>query len=75
VKARAGSYIDRNRITVGAYLDDWLEAHAMQVKPKTLQDYRHLINRHTACSLSTTSLLIPVRGAASCSTCGGSTSI
>jgi integrase len=46
VKARAGGYIDRSRITVGAYLDEWLEAHAMEIKPKTLQDYTHLINRH-----------------------------
>jgi integrase len=46
VKARAGQYIDRNRITVGSYLDQWLAAHAMEIKPKTLQDYRHLIERH-----------------------------
>ena len=46
VKARHGEYIDRNRITVAAYLDQWLEAHAVEVRPKTLQDYRHLINRH-----------------------------
>jgi len=24
---------------------DWIEAHAVQIKPKTLQDYRHLIRR------------------------------
>jgi hypothetical protein len=46
VNARQGQYIDRNSITVAAYLDQWLEAHAVEVKPKTLQDYRHLINRH-----------------------------
>lgn len=46
MKARKGQYIDRNRITVAAYLDDWLEAHAVEIKPKALQDYRHLINRH-----------------------------
>jgi integrase len=46
VKARAGGYIDRSRITVGAYLDEWLDAHAMVIKPKTLADYRHLIERH-----------------------------
>jgi integrase len=46
VKARTGGYIDRSRITVGAYLDEWLDAHAMEIKPKTLQDYRHLIERH-----------------------------
>jgi integrase len=31
---------------VGSYLDQWLAAHAMEIKPKTLQDYRHLIERH-----------------------------
>jgi integrase len=46
VSARQGQYIDRNSITLTAYLDQWLEAHAVEVKPKTLQDYRHLMNRH-----------------------------
>jgi integrase len=46
VRARQGQYIDRASITVAAYLDQWLEAHAVEVKPKTLHDYRHLINRH-----------------------------
>jgi Phage integrase, N-terminal SAM-like domain len=46
VKARQGQYIDTNSITVATYLDQWIEAHAVQVKPKTLQDYRHLIDRH-----------------------------
>jgi hypothetical protein len=46
VKARAGGYIDRSRITVGDYLDEWLEAHAVEIKPKMLHDYSHLIKRH-----------------------------
>jgi hypothetical protein len=46
VKAHHGRYIDRSTITVNSYLDDWIEAHAVEIKPKTLQDYRHLINRH-----------------------------
>jgi hypothetical protein len=46
VKARRGEYIDRSRITVADYLDEWIDAHAVEIKPKTLQDYRHLINRH-----------------------------
>lgn len=46
VKAYNGRYIDRSTITVNTYLDDWIEAHAVEIKPKTLQDYRHLINRH-----------------------------
>ncbi len=35
VKAHQGGYIDRSSITVSAYLDDWIEAHAVQIKPKT----------------------------------------
>lgn len=46
VRARRGEYIDRNAVTVADYLDEWLEAHAVEVKPKTLADYRHLIDRH-----------------------------
>jgi integrase len=46
VKARRGEYIDRNNMTVAEYLDEWIEAHAVEVKPKTLADYRHLIERH-----------------------------
>ncbi len=43
VKAHRGEYIDRNRITVTAYLDDWIESHAMEIKPRTLHDYRSCI--------------------------------
>ncbi|MBB6345498.1 integrase [Nonomuraea muscovyensis] len=43
VTARRGEYVDRNAITVGEYLDDWIEAHAMQIKPRTLKDYRMII--------------------------------
>jgi len=40
VSARQGQYIDRNSIIVTAYLDDWIESHAMEIKPRTLHDYR-----------------------------------
>jgi integrase len=46
VTARSGQYVNRTPVTVSSYLDQWIEAHAVQVKPKTLQDYRHLIERH-----------------------------
>ncbi|MFI0450723.1 tyrosine-type recombinase/integrase [Actinomadura sp. 6N118] len=46
VKARRGEYIDRNTITVADYLDEWLESHAVEIKPKTLSGYRYLIERH-----------------------------
>ena len=36
VHTRKGQYIDRNSITVATYLDQWLEAHAVEIKPKTL---------------------------------------
>jgi len=34
VSARQGQYIDRNSITVAAYLDQWLEAHAVASSPR-----------------------------------------
>ncbi|WP_020580009.1 tyrosine-type recombinase/integrase [Actinopolymorpha alba] len=40
VKARRGEYVDRNRLTVSEYLDAWIEAHAVEIKPKTLAGYR-----------------------------------
>jgi integrase len=43
VAARRGQYVDRSRITVPAYLTDWLDAHALEVKPKTHESYRSLI--------------------------------
>jgi DNA-directed RNA polymerase subunit N (RpoN/RPB10) len=46
VKARRGEYVDRNTITVREYLDEWIEAHAVEIKPKTLADYRHMSNRY-----------------------------
>ena len=46
VKARRGEYVDRNAITVGEYLDEWIEGHAVEIKPKTLKDYRDIITRY-----------------------------
>jgi integrase len=43
VQARRGEYIDRNSITVTAYMDDWIESHSMEIKPRTLLDYRACI--------------------------------
>jgi len=43
VHARRGKYIDRNRVTVTEYLDDWIDSHAMEIKPRTLLDYRACI--------------------------------
>ncbi|MFD0856517.1 tyrosine-type recombinase/integrase, partial [Actinomadura adrarensis] len=43
VKARCGEYIDRNAITVGEYLDQWIETHAVEIRPRTLASYRTMI--------------------------------
>src|SRR5215469_11138161 len=43
VQAHRGEYIDRNMITVRTYLSDWIESHAMEIKPRTLADYRSCI--------------------------------
>jgi integrase len=33
-------------VTLGRYLDDWIEGHAIVIKPKTLKDYRDLIESY-----------------------------
>ncbi|MFI6174484.1 tyrosine-type recombinase/integrase [Nonomuraea sp. NPDC051191] len=53
VKARRGEYVDRNTITVREYLDEWIEAHAVEIKPKTLADYRHIIERYIKPNIGT----------------------
>lgn len=44
--ARRGEYVDRSAITVKEYLGDWLDAHALEVKPRTLDGYRYLIRQY-----------------------------
>src|SRR5690606_17574827 len=46
VKARRGGYIERNQVTVTDYLTEWLDTHSVQIKPKTLQMYRFLVDRY-----------------------------
>jgi integrase len=46
VAARQGVYVDRSRITVTQYLGDWLDAHAMEIKPATLSTYRYLVTHY-----------------------------
>lgn len=46
VSARRGQFVHRNQLTVEAYLRSWLEGHALEIKPKTHEDYRSLIERY-----------------------------
>jgi integrase len=46
VAARQGVYVDKSRITVTQYLGDWLDAHAVEIKPATLATYRYLVTHY-----------------------------
>ena len=46
VAAARGQYVDRSNITVERYLTEWLEAHALEVKPKTHEGYRYLVTKY-----------------------------
>lgn len=46
VAARRGEFVHRNDLTVEQYLKTWLDGHALEVRPKTLEDYRSLIERY-----------------------------
>ncbi len=46
VDARRGEFVHRSDVTVEQYLRTWLTGHALEVKPKTLEDYRSLIERY-----------------------------
>ena len=46
VAARQGVYVDRSRITVTQYLGNWLDEHALEIKPATLSTYRYLVTHY-----------------------------
>ena len=48
IAAGRGEFVDRSTLTVGEYLDRWLLAHALEVKPRTRAGYAHLINTYVA---------------------------
>lgn len=45
-RARRGEYVDRNAVTVAEYLRQWLDAHSLETKPKTLAGYRWLCEHY-----------------------------
>ena len=44
VAARRGIYVDRSNLKVCDYLDGWLTAHAVSLKPKSASGYRFIID-------------------------------
>ena len=45
-RARRGEYVDRTAVTVAEYLRQWLAAHSLETKPKTLAGYRWLVEHY-----------------------------
>lgn len=46
ISASSGGYVDRSTVTVENYLSQWLEGHALEVKPRTRAGYAHLIETY-----------------------------
>ncbi len=46
VALRKRSYVAPTKITIGDFLDKWIEIHALKVKPTTLDSYRAPINNY-----------------------------
>jgi len=45
-QANRGTYVPPQNLTVGEYLDRWLEAHAVTLKPSTAASYRANVARY-----------------------------
>jgi integrase len=53
----AGTHVDRSALTLGAWLDRWLDDYAaLRVTPKTLERYREIVGQHIAPQLGQTRL-------------------
>ena len=48
IAAGRGEFVDRSTLTVQDYLNQWLLAHALEVKPRTRAGYAHLIKNYVA---------------------------
>lgn len=58
VEKRQGAFKKPAKLTVGAYLEAWLDKTAkMKVGPKTLEGYQHIVRRHLIPGLGDVSLL------------------
>ena len=46
VALRKRNYVAPTKVTLSDFLDQWIETHALRVKPTTLSSYRELINNY-----------------------------
>lgn len=44
--ASRGEYVEKTRMTVEEYLTEWLDGHAMEIKPSTREGYREWLTRY-----------------------------
>ncbi len=56
IAARRGQYVDKSTITVGQYLRQWLDSHALEVKPSTHAGYEYLLTKYVVPALGKTRL-------------------
>lgn len=56
VAANRSEYVNRDTITLGAYLDGWLAVHQVEVKPQTFASYKDVVRRYVVPRLGTTRL-------------------
>jgi len=56
IAARRGLYVDKSRITLGQYLIQWLDSHALEVKPSTHSGYEYLLTNYVMPRLGKTRL-------------------
>lgn len=51
VAASRSEYVNRNTITLAAYLDGWLAVHEVEIKPQTFASYKDVIRRYVVPAL------------------------
>ena len=44
--AARSEYVNRNTVTLGQYLDDWLAVHEVEIKPQTFASYKDVVRRY-----------------------------
>ncbi len=57
VEIERGTVVDGTKMTTGAYLAYWLDAHGHNLRPATLQQYRSLVNAHLIPALGAVALM------------------
>ena len=57
IAASRNEFVDRSTLSVEDYLSQWLQAHALEVKPRTRAGYAHLIKNYVTPRIASKGLL------------------